>query len=66
MTEGQIVYTIPEFCKRYRISRCHLYNLWHQGKGPSVARAGRKIRISAEAAERWFSNISQIEWYPEK
>jgi hypothetical protein len=46
-------YTIPEFCRAYRISRAHYYVLKKCGLTPDeIELLGRKI-ITFEAATRW-------------
>ena len=47
-------YTIPEFCKAYRLSRSQYYTMKLAGIGPVEMRVGgRKRLISFEAAAEW-------------
>ena len=47
-------YTINEFCKTYDISRSTFYKLQAIGKAPQIFSLGRRILISASAAEEWL------------
>jgi len=46
-------YSIPEFCRAYRISEAFYYKLRAAGVGPREMRTLRKVTISIEAAEDW-------------
>lgn len=50
-------YTIKEFCAAYRVSRSLFYQLRREGKGPEIARAGRRGLISHDAAEAWNASM---------
>jgi hypothetical protein len=50
---ARIAFTIDEFCAAHRISRTHLYDLWHEGAGPRYMLAGSKKLITVEAAAEW-------------
>lgn len=51
------VYTIPQFCEAYRLSRSTLYRLWGLGLGPRVIRVGRKVLIPTAMAEAWLKSL---------
>jgi hypothetical protein len=55
-TAGQIspkAYTIPEFCRAYRLSESMYYKIRAAGLGPREMRALSKVTISVEAASDW-------------
>ena len=52
-------YTINEFCKAHDISRSLFYKLQANGKGPEIFTLGRRVLISAYAAEKWLKEIEQ-------
>lgn len=45
--------TIPEFCRRNRISRNFYYQLQRAGIGPQETRLLSRVLISKAAAESW-------------
>ena len=45
--------TIDTFCRRFGISRAFFYLLQKRGQGPRTMKLGRRVLISAEAAEEW-------------
>ncbi len=51
------VSTIPEFCKRYGISRTHFYVLVNSGQGPALMSLGRARRITEEAEVAWRARV---------
>jgi len=46
-------FTIDEFCEAEKFSRAHYFNLRNRGEGPREYRAGRCVRITAEARADW-------------
>lgn len=50
---SQDAYTVPEFCRAFRVSRTKLYQCWAQNEGPQYYRVGNQRRISADAARDW-------------
>jgi hypothetical protein len=57
MNTEQAVFTIKEFCDRYRIATSFYFKLQKQGKGPRTMRIGSKVLITAEAAADWAAAI---------
>jgi hypothetical protein len=55
--EPQAVFTIKEFCDRYRIALSFFFKLQKQGKGPRTMRIGSKVLIMAQAAADWVAAI---------
>jgi hypothetical protein len=55
--EPQAVFTIKEFCDRYRIATSFYFKLQKQGRGPRTMRLGSKVLISAQAASEWAAAI---------
>lgn len=49
----QLAYTVPEFCRAFRISERHYFNLRDEGKAPREMRVGRRL-ISVESAQAWI------------
>ncbi|WP_245323516.1 hypothetical protein [Bradyrhizobium stylosanthis] len=49
----QLAYTVPEFCRAFRISERHYLNLRYAGKAPTEMRVGRRVLISVESAQAW-------------
>ena len=49
-----LAYTVSEFCRAFRISERHYFNLRDEGKGPKEFRAGRRVLISVESAQAWL------------
>jgi Helix-turn-helix domain len=46
------VYTIDEFCERYKISKAMFYKLRRNKKGPAAMYIGSALRIPKDTAER--------------
>jgi len=46
-------YTIPEFCRRNRISESFYHKLRNQGLGPRTIRLGARVLITREDARQW-------------
>jgi predicted DNA-binding transcriptional regulator AlpA len=44
---------ISEFCHEHALSRAMFYKLLGQGKGPKVAKIGRRTFVSQESAQAW-------------
>lgn len=53
----QKAYSVPEFCRAYRISRSTLYALWRNGRGPASYLIGRKRMITASSAAVWHEQV---------
>jgi hypothetical protein len=45
--------SVPEFCRRHRISEAFAYKLWAKGEGPEVMRVGKRTLVPREAQARW-------------
>jgi len=52
-------YTIPEFCRRHRISESFYYKLKARDLGPRTMAVGTKVLISKEAAAEWRRHREQ-------
>ena len=48
-----LMMSVAEFCRDHGISRALFYELLKDGRGPTVAKVGRRTLISSEAAEAW-------------
>jgi len=46
-------FSIRQFCERHDISPAHYYRLKEAGLGPDEMRAGGRVLISKESAQRW-------------
>lgn len=46
-------FRIREFCERHGFSLAHYYRLREDGLGPVEMRAGNRVLISKESAQRW-------------
>jgi hypothetical protein len=57
--ELALMFSVSEFCRDHRISRGTFYKLLAEGRGPKIAKIGRRTLISAEAAEEWRRRIEQ-------
>lgn len=53
----EVELTIPDFCKKNRISRGHYYNLKAQGKAPQELRLGRRVIIPHRCAQEWEAKM---------
>ena len=53
------VFTIPEFCKAYAISRGRLHELQQAGLGPDIYRIASKPYVSLTAAQAWQRRMEQ-------
>jgi hypothetical protein len=51
-------FTISAFCAAEKISRSHLYNLWHRGLGPDFYMVGAHRRISESQRKDWHERSS--------
>ena len=51
--------SINVFCHAHGISRAMFYKLRDAGEAPDVFRVGRRVLVSAEAAERWRHRLEQ-------
>jgi hypothetical protein len=51
--DGVDAYTIPEFCRRHRISPSFYFILRQQNLSPAVMKVGARRLISKEAATAW-------------
>jgi hypothetical protein len=63
-------YTLVEFCKAFRVSRGHFYNLLRRIEGPRVLRLGRRVVISAGATAKFVRNEAltktELSWGAER
>ena len=46
-------FTVPEFCRRHKISVSFFYKLVGLGKGPRLMKAGTRTLVTKEAAADW-------------
>lgn len=51
--------SVAEFCHEHGISRATFYKLVAEGRGPILAKIGRRTLISAEAAATWRRQLEQ-------
>jgi hypothetical protein len=51
-------FTISEFCAAEKISRQHLYNLWHRAEGPAFYLVGRRRRITEAQRREWHQRMT--------
>jgi hypothetical protein len=49
-------FTIDEFCKAFRISRAHYFNMQKAGETPRVMHVGKRVIISRQAAADWVAD----------
>jgi hypothetical protein len=52
-------FSIPDFCRRHRISESFYHKLKNQGLGPATMRVGKRVLISRDAAKRWRNQHSR-------
>jgi hypothetical protein len=52
-TMQKMMMGVTEFCAAHGIGRSLFYKLVENGRGPKLARVGRRTLISAEAAAEW-------------
>jgi hypothetical protein len=52
------LFTLPEWCRRTRISLRAYYNLAEQGQAPKVLRIGRRVLISPEEDAAWRERMT--------
>ncbi len=60
----RVVFTIPEFCTAFRISRSHLYNLIGRGEGTVFFKAGKRTLIRCDAAAAWARHMEILAGAP--
>jgi len=53
----KLAFSIAEFCVAVGISRRHLYTLWERNQGPPRAKAGDRVIIPTEGAEKWLREL---------
>jgi hypothetical protein len=58
MIEEAKAYRVPEFCRRYIISRASFYREV-AAKRLRIIKRGKTTLITHEEAERWFSSLCQ-------
>jgi len=46
-------FTIPEWCKAYRVCRATFYNLQKNGQGPAVIKIGNRSIVTYRASRKW-------------
>ena len=46
-------FSVLDFCESHSISRAGFYLMLKRGDGPRLMRVGRRVLISAEAAQEW-------------
>ncbi len=56
----RVVFTVPEFCTAFRISRSHLYNLIGRGEGPAFFKAGKRTLIHCDSAAEWARRMESL------
>ena len=52
--QGQLAFTINQFCEAVGISRRTLYTLWERNQGPPRVAVGKRVLIPREGAEIWL------------
>jgi excisionase family DNA binding protein len=52
--DGGAVMSLPEFCKRARISVRHFYALATRGEAPATVRLGRRRLVRKETGDAWL------------
>lgn len=52
-----VIYTIPEFCKAYGLSRPSFYRRAAAGSMPPVRKIGKKSVIAVADAAAWFAAL---------
>jgi predicted DNA-binding transcriptional regulator AlpA len=53
----RVVFSVPEFCTQYKISRSHFYRLVQTGQGPRITKIGDVTRILVEDALDWLEQL---------
>ena len=53
------MHTVPAFCADNSLSRSLFYRLVKEGRGPRLAKVGRRTLISAEAAAEWRARMER-------
>lgn len=51
--------SVAEFCLAHGISRAFFYKLAKEGRGPRMAKVGRRTLISQEAAADWRHRMEE-------
>ena len=51
------MFSVAEFCHQHGISRGLFYTLAKEGRGPRMAKIGRRTLISHEAAAEWRARM---------
>jgi predicted DNA-binding transcriptional regulator AlpA len=54
-----LMFSVSDFCHDHGISRGTFYKLVKAGRGPAIAKIGRRTLISAEAAAAWRRRMEQ-------
>lgn len=54
-----MAYSIEECALAYGLGRTTMFNLFSQGRGPRTFRVGRRVLISAEAAQEWIRSLER-------
>lgn len=52
--------TIPEFCRKHRISPSTFFKLQSQGKGPRVLHVGKRSLITKESGADWRRSLEAV------
>jgi predicted DNA-binding transcriptional regulator AlpA len=52
-----MMFSVAAFCHQHGISRGLFYKLAKEGRGPKIAKIGRRTLISHESAEAWRRQI---------
>jgi excisionase family DNA binding protein len=58
---GNLAFSIDEFCKLHSISRAKFYLMLQSGEAPQTMQVGRRRLISQEAALRWRQRMEQVQ-----
>ena len=53
LANGQLAYTIPQFCNAHQISVGLYFKLKAQGRAPRLMKLGRRSLITAQEIARW-------------
>ena len=52
--QGQLAFTITQFCDAVGISRRTLYTLWERNQGPPRVAVGKRVLIPRQGGEAWL------------
>lgn len=50
---GAAVFTVDEWCARYKFGRSFFYKLLREGRGPRIMKLGSRTLITVESDDEW-------------